>query len=76
MFTEDLTKALEEAKEVKAEDYTDESYDVLSKAIAKAEALLEEEKPSQEAIDAVTKELKEGIKALVDINLKRSCKCT
>ena len=69
MFTEDLTKALEEAKEVKAEDYTDESYDVLSKAIAKAEALLEEEKPNQDAVDSMTTELQESIKALVDINL-------
>ena len=69
VFIEELTKTLEEAKKINAEDYTDESYEVLANTIAKAEALLEEEKPKQETIDAVAKELKASIEDLVEVNL-------
>ena len=69
VYTKDLETALEEAKKLNAEEYTDASYEVLAKSIAKAEALLKEEQPSQDAVDSMTTELKESIKALVDINL-------
>ena len=74
VYTEELTKALEEAKKVNAEEYTDESYELLANAIVKAETLLGEEKPNQEAIDAVTKELKAGIEGLVAVNLNEVVK--
>ena len=69
VYTEELTKALEEAKKLNADTYTDASYEALVNSIAKAEALLKEEKPNQEAIDSATAELQESIKGLVRINL-------
>lgn len=66
----DLTKAIEDAKKVNKENYTEESLKALEDKIAKAEALLKEEKPSQEAIDNMTVELREAVKALVEINLE------
>ncbi len=67
--TADLVKVVEEAKKVNKDDYTEESVKVLEDKLAKAEALLQEEKPSQEAIDTATTELQDSIKALVRINL-------
>ncbi|WP_195940086.1 NPCBM/NEW2 domain-containing protein [Romboutsia sp. 1001713B170131_170501_G6] len=67
--TTDLTKAIEDAKKVNKENYTEESVKALEEKLAKAEALLKEENPSQEAIDTATTELQESIKALVEINL-------
>ena len=69
VYTEELTKALEEANKLNADTYTDASYEALVNSIAKAEALLKEEKPNQEAIDSATAELQESIKGLVRINL-------
>lgn len=66
----DLTKAIEDAKKVNKENYTEESLKALEDKIAKAEALLKEDKPSQEAIDSMTVELQEAVKALVEINLE------
>ncbi len=68
--TTKLTKTLEEAKKLNADGYTGESYEVLANSIAKAEALLKEENPSQEAIDAMTTELQESIETLAEINLE------
>ncbi|MDB8789110.1 NPCBM/NEW2 domain-containing protein [Romboutsia sp. 1001216sp1] len=70
VYTEELTTALEEAKKLDKDNYTDKSYQVLADSIAKAEALLTEEKPNQESIDAMTKELQDNVKGLIEINLQ------
>ncbi|WP_330615547.1 NPCBM/NEW2 domain-containing protein [Romboutsia sp. 1001713B170131_170501_G6] len=70
VYTEELTTALEEAKKLDADTYTEASYEVLANSIAKAEALLKEEKPSQEAIDNMTTELQDSVKGLIEINLQ------
>ena len=67
--TTELTKTIEEVKKLDKEIYTEASVKVLEDKLAKAEALMEEEKPNQEAIDTATTELQESIKALVEINL-------
>ena len=67
--TTDLAKAVDEAKKVNKENYTDESVKSLEDKLAKAEEVLNAEKPSQDAIDTATTELQESIKALVEINL-------
>ena len=67
--TTDLDKAIEDAKKVNKDDYTEESIKALEDKLAKAEDLLKEENPSQESIDTATSELQESIKALVRINL-------
>ncbi len=69
VYTEELTKALEEAKKLDANNYTDASYEALANSIAKAEELLASENPSQEAIDKATTELQASIEALVEVNL-------
>ncbi len=66
----DLTKTIEDAKKIEKDNYTDESVKALDGKIAEAEALLKEEKPSQEAIDNMTSALQEAVKALVEINLE------
>lgn len=66
----DLTKAIEDAKKIEKDNYTDESVKALDGKIAEAETLLKEEKPSQEAIDNMTSSLQEAVKALVEINLE------
>ena len=68
--TADLTKAIEEAKKLDKDAYTEESMKTLEDKLAKAEALMNEETPSQEAIDTATNELKEAIKAMIEINLE------
>ena len=67
--TTELTKALEEAKKINKDDYTEESVKALEDKLAKAEDLLKEENPSQESIDTATSELQESKKGLVRINL-------
>ena len=67
--TTDLDKAIEDAKKVNKDDYTEESVKTLEDKLAKAEAVAKEENPSQEAIDTATSELQESIKGLVRINL-------
>ena len=67
--TTDLDKAIEDAKKVNKDDYTEESVKTLEDKLAKAEVVAKEENPSQEAIDTATSELQESIKGLVRINL-------
>ena len=67
--TTDLDKAIEDAKKVNKDDYTEESVKTLEDKLAKAEAVAKEENPSQGAIDTATSELQESIKGLVRINL-------
>ncbi|MDU1540504.1 MAG: NPCBM/NEW2 domain-containing protein [Paeniclostridium sordellii] len=66
----DLTKTIEDAKKIEKDNYTEGSVKALENKIAEAEALLKEEKPSQEAIDNMTSALQEAVKALVEINLE------
>lgn len=68
--TTELTKTIEEAKKVDKDNYTEDSVKVLEDKLAKAEALLKEEKPSQEAIDNMTIELQDSVKDLIEINLQ------
>ena len=67
--TTDLDKAIEDAKKVNKDDYTEDSIKVLEDKLANAEDLLKEENPRQGAIDTATSELQESIKGLVRINL-------
>ena len=67
--TTDLDKAIEDAKKVNKDDYTEESVKTLEDKLAKAEDVAKEENHSQEAIDTATSELQESIKGLVRINL-------
>ena len=67
--TTDLDKAIEEAKKVNKDDYTEESIKTLEDKLAEAQAIAKEKNPSQEAIDTATSELQESIKGLVRINL-------
>lgn len=59
-----LEAALTEAKELKGDAYTEESYKVLVTEIEKAEVLLEKENLTQDEIDAQTTALKAAIEAL------------
>lgn len=67
--TTDLTKAIEEAKKLNKDDYTEESVKALEHKLAEVENLLGLEKLNQEVIDTMTTELQETIKALVRIDL-------
>ena len=67
--TADLTKAVEDAKKIDKENYTDESIEVLEEKLAKAEEVLKAEKPNQEEVDNATTELQESLDALVAIDL-------
>ncbi|MCI6668747.1 MAG: NPCBM/NEW2 domain-containing protein [Romboutsia timonensis] len=69
VYINELTTILEEAKKLDKDNYTDESYETLANSIAKAEELLKEDKPSQDFIDAVKKELQDNVESLIEINL-------
>src|SRR5699024_2250484 len=62
--TSELTALVEDAKAYDAEDYTEESFEALAAALGAAEAVLANEKASQEDVDAATALLQEAIDAL------------
>src|SRR5699024_180405 len=62
--TSKLKEDLKNAKKHDADDYTDESFGALSKAIENAEALLEDEDADQDAVDEAVKGLENAMNGL------------
>lgn len=62
----ELQKAIANAKNVKAEMYTTDSYNAMKSVLEEAEELLKEEAQDQATIDAKTKELNDAIEALIE----------
>src|SRR5699024_7142292 len=62
--TSKLKEDLKNAKKHDADDYTDESFGALSKAIENAEALLEDENADQDAVDEAVKGLEKAMNDL------------
>ncbi|MFR3558497.1 MAG: NPCBM/NEW2 domain-containing protein [Paraclostridium sordellii] len=65
----ELLKTIEEAKKINKENYTEDSFKALNDKLTKAEELSKDKNAKQDAIDNMTKELQDSIKALVLINL-------
>lgn len=59
-----LEKALADAEAIKKGNYTDESWNALQKAIETAKAALEDEKATQDEVDAQVEALTTAVKAL------------
>src|SRR5699024_9430733 len=66
--TSKLKEDLKNAKKHDADDYTDESFGALSKAIENAEALLEDENADQDAVDEAVDNLENAIKGLEEVS--------
>ncbi|MGE7925708.1 NPCBM/NEW2 domain-containing protein [Viridibacillus arvi] len=69
LFTKDLEKAIDEAKEIDKEEYTSESMELLKNTITKAEAVLANKKATQQEVDEAIASLKAAKKGLVEIDL-------
>ncbi len=65
----ELTKLVNEAKKLNEDDYTEESFNAMQIALAKAEQVLEDNNASQDTIDNVVVELQKSVEALTVINL-------
>ena len=65
----ELTKLVNEAKKLNEDDYTEESFNTMQIALAKAEKVLEDNNSSQDTIDNVVVELQKSVEALTVINL-------
>lgn len=65
----ELTKLVNEAKKLDEDDYTEESFNTMQIALAKAEKVLEDNNSSQDTIDNVVVELQKSVEALTVINL-------
>ena len=63
----ELQKAIQLAKSLEEEKYTEESYQRILKALNVAEALLENEKATQEEVDKATVELNRAISEKVEV---------
>lgn len=60
----ELTKLVNEAKNLEEDDYTEETFNAMKIAFDKAEKVLEDNNASQDVIDNVTAELKKSVEAL------------
>ncbi|MGG0666644.1 NPCBM/NEW2 domain-containing protein [Viridibacillus arvi] len=69
LFTKNLEKAIEEAKEINKEDYTSESMELLNSTLTKAEEVLANKKSTQQEVDEAIALLKAAKKGLVEIDL-------
>lgn len=69
LFTKDLEKAIEEAKEINKEDYTAESMELLNTTITLAEEVLANKKSTQQEVDEAIASLKAAKEGLVEIDL-------
>ncbi|MFE6167477.1 NPCBM/NEW2 domain-containing protein [Viridibacillus arvi] len=69
LFTKNLEKAIEEAKEINKEDYTSESMELLNSTLTKAEEVLANKKSTQQEVDEAIASLKAAKKGLVEIDL-------
>ncbi|MFJ9464702.1 NPCBM/NEW2 domain-containing protein [Viridibacillus arvi] len=69
LFTKDLEKAIEEAKEINKEDYTAESMELLNTTITRAEEVLANKKSTQQEVDEAIASLKAAKEGLVEIDL-------
>ena len=65
----ELTKLVNEAKKLNEDDYTEESFNTMQIALAKAEKVLEDNNSSQDTIDNVAAELQKSVEALTVVNL-------
>ncbi|MFF3101878.1 NPCBM/NEW2 domain-containing protein [Viridibacillus arvi] len=69
LFTKDLEKAIEEAKEINKEAYTSESMELLNTTITRAEEVLANKKSTQQEVDEAIALLKAAKEGLVEIDL-------
>ena len=65
----ELTNLVNEAKKLNEDDYTEESFNAMEIALAKAEQVLEDNSASQDTIDNVVLELQKLVESLTVINL-------
>ena len=65
----ELNNLVNEAKNLNEDDYTEESFNAMQIALAKAEQVLEDKNSNQDTVDNVTVELQESVKSLIVINL-------
>ena len=65
----ELNNLVNEAKNLNEDDYTEESFNAMQIALAKAEQVLEDKNSNQDTVDNVNLELEETVKALIAINL-------
>ncbi|MEK4426870.1 NPCBM/NEW2 domain-containing protein [Solibacillus sp. FSL K6-1523] len=69
VWTQHLKTAIEEAKSVQAEDYTEESIAALQASITQAEAILANKKATQSEVDEAVEMLKQAQQDLVSVYL-------
>ena len=72
IYTADLEQAIEEAKSISLDEYTEESANVFTAKLAAAEELLTKENVTQSEVDAALEALKSAIEGLIKIDLTQA----